>query len=111
MKDFINADCLTEIKKYPDDYFDLAVVAPPYGGAGVDTTIHGAEDGRFGNKGSNFEKYREIKRTEFFGKDKRDHMGGGHTKKYGYGTCDVAPPKEYFDELFRVSKNQVIWGG
>lgn len=24
---------------------------------------------------------------------------------------DYAPPKEYFDELFRVSKNQIIWGG
>lgn len=26
-------------------------------------------------------------------------------------TWDTAPPKEYFDELFRVSRNQIIWGG
>ena len=38
-------------------------------------------------------------------------MGGGHTKKYGYGHWDIAPSKEYFDELARVSKNQIIWGG
>lgn len=26
-------------------------------------------------------------------------------------TWDIAPPQEFFDELFRVSKNQIIWGG
>lgn len=38
-------------------------------------------------------------------------MGGGHTKKFGYGHWDIAPDEEYFKELFRVSKNQIIWGG
>ena len=46
-----------------------------------------------------------------FNDDKRGHMGGGHGKKYGYGKWDHAPGAEYFDELFRISKNQIIWGG
>lgn len=40
---------------------------------------------------------------------------GGWSDKYGYGkkiiAWDNAPGKEYFDELFRVSKQQIIWGG
>ncbi len=100
---FYNMDCLEGMRQFPDKYFDLAVVDPPYGGgsdADAENTFNGALVGRFGGT---FEKY--------FGKDKRGHMGGGHTKKYGYGHWDIAPSKEYFDELFRISKNQVIWGG
>lgn len=43
--------------------------------------------------------------------------GGGWASKYqkslpkGKIEWDVAPTQEYFDELFRVSKNQIIWGG
>lgn len=32
-------------------------------------------------------------------------------KDYGYTNWDKKLPKKYFDEMFRVSKNQVIWGG
>lgn len=44
---------------------------------------------------------------------KAERRGGQWAKKYGNNVCewDVAPPPEYFDELFRISKNQVIWGG
>ena len=47
----------------------------------------------------------------YFGNDKRGHMCGGHAKKYSYGHWDIAPDKTYFEELFRVSKAQIIWGG
>lgn len=99
---FYNMDCMEGMKDFPDKFFDLAIVDPPYGGAGqdVDEAFNGSISGRFGGT---FERY--------FGNDKRGHMGGGHTKKYGYGTWDKAPDKAYFDELFRVSKNQIIWGG
>lgn len=106
MRLFLNMDCMEGMKEYPDNYFDLAIVDPPYGGAGVDTTIHGAEDGRFGNKGSWFEKYREIKASR---------TGGGWASRLDpdrkINKWDVTPDKEYFKELFRVSKNQIIWGG
>lgn len=61
-------DCIDLMKHYPDKYFDLAVVDPPYG------TI------------------------EIFNQSKR--------KEYK----NVEPDFEYFVELFRVSKNQIIWG-
>lgn len=55
--------------EFPDQYFELAVVDPPYGG-------------RYASKC----------------KDRK-------------GIWDYAPQPEYFEELFRVSKNQIIWGG
>jgi site-specific DNA-methyltransferase (adenine-specific) len=42
-----------------------------------------------------------------------ERTGGTWASKYGK-KCqhwDIAPPEEYFTELFRVSKNQIIWGG
>lgn len=43
-----NADCVQAMKQYPDGYFDLAVVDPPYGGGGQRSsagTGRGSEDG------------------------------------------------------------------
>jgi site-specific DNA-methyltransferase (adenine-specific) len=82
---FYLMDCMDGMKQFPDKYFDLAIVDPPYGGGGNEDA--------------------------YFGTDKRGHMGGGRMKKYGYGHWDIAPSEEYFKELFRVSKNQIIWGG
>ena len=74
---YYNMDCMTGMREFPDNYFDLAIVDPPYG----------------------------IKNL---GKRKSNRLG-----KYGnVGQAnDNVPTKEYFDELFRVSKIQVIWGG
>ena len=70
-------DCIAGLKHYPDKYFDLAVVDPPYGiDAGKMT------------------------------------MGSGkHKFKKGKDWDAGIPTEEYFEELFRVSKNQIIWGG
>lgn len=45
--------------------------------------------------------------------DKRLTQGGTWVEKYKKGDCawDKVPPREYFEELFRVSRNQIIWGG
>jgi site-specific DNA-methyltransferase (adenine-specific) len=65
------------MSRYPDKYFDLAVVDPPYG--------IGMDGGNVGYKGNNnFEKKNWDKET---------------------------PTAEYFMELWRVSKNRIIWGG
>ena len=47
------------------------------------------------------------------GKIVAERDGRGWAKKYAYDirSWDVAPTQEYFDELARVSKNQIIWGG
>jgi site-specific DNA-methyltransferase (adenine-specific) len=69
--------------RYPDKYFDLAITDPPYGG------------------GNHHQRNKQI-------------MG---TKGYSYGPkektdqWDIAPKQQYFDELFRVSDKQIIFGG
>lgn len=96
---FYNRDCMEGMKQFPDKYFDLAIVDPPYGGSfneHDETGIH------FHGRGRS---------AKYFDRDKRGHMGGGHMKRFNYGTWDIAPDKSYFDELFRVSKDQIIWGG
>ncbi len=90
-------DCMEYMKTVPDNYFDLAVVDPPYGGAGNEF----AGKTRFGQR---FDKYK----PEII----MDRRGCGHNK-YNKAIIDWdnAPDDEYFEELFRVSKNQIIWGG
>lgn len=73
-----NMDCMELMAKYPNNYFDLAIVDPPYG------------------------------------LDKSSLTGSGKLKKriiQKNTDWDVAPNKKYFKELFRVSQNQIIWGG
>jgi len=75
-----NEDNMELMKRYPDNYFDLAIVDPPYG---LGKKIYSG-----GTKGCKFHT--------LFGENKWD---------------DEIPSEEYFEELFRVSKNQIIWGG
>lgn len=113
---YYNMDCMEGMKQFPDGFFDLAVVDPPYGGGGQRSlTVHDSEGGshvittnaRFGGKGSVFEKY---KKTITIPDDSPIKHGVGWNK-WSDVTWDVAPSDEYFDELFRISKNQIIWGG
>jgi site-specific DNA-methyltransferase (adenine-specific) len=73
-------DCIEGLKRFPDKYFDLAVVDPPYG--------IGEADGRC--------------RTR-----KKHNNRVKHTKK-DWDT--KRPSAEYWAELMRVSKNQIVWG-
>ena len=79
-----NEDNMLLMARYPDNYFDLAIVDPPYG---ID--IH---------------KMNYTQSTK-----------GGVTKRNDYSAItdwdSNVPTQEYFNELFRVSKNQIIWGG
>lgn len=99
-----NMDCMEGMKQYPDQYFDLAVVDPPYGDAC--------------SQNGNVERERES-RPEWnrfggwFDKYKRDPDGRdmGNKVRKKIIAWDVAPGQEYFKELFRISRNQIIWGG
>lgn len=79
-----NEDNMVLMKRYPDKYFDLAIVDPPYG----------------------------------IGADKKNNVNKKQTKKsaskskyYGSQEWDLDIPSiEYFNELKRVSKKQIIWG-
>ena len=71
-----NKDCMEVMKDYPDNYFDLAIVDPPYG-IGMD------------NSNKRTKPSRPNSYTQY--KDKRYHESNWD---------DNAPTKEYFEELF-----------
>ena len=81
-----NIDCMEYMKQCHDKQFDLAIVDPPYGIEEMTGTNPAAGRGKL--------KHRVFNREE---------------KKFTQ--WDKSPSKEYFDELFRVSKNQIIFGG
>lgn len=80
-----NEDNLILMSRYPDNYFDLAIVDPPYG-LGMGTVSIPSEK----NTNTQQKFYKDLK-----------------SKRWDENT----PNKEYFDELKRVSKNQIVWGG
>lgn len=81
-------DCLQAMKQYPDNYFDLAIVDPQYG--------IGEDGGK--DRGS----YATQKNGD------KVFIPSGDYIKTGRDRVPTGP--EYFDELFRVSKEQIIWG-
>lgn len=85
---FLNMDCMEGMKQYPDKYFDLAIVDPPYG-IGVQSMGFTKTGNRKASRNSKA-KCRDYRRDEEW---------------------DIAPPEEYFKELKRISKNFIIWGG
>ena len=75
-----NEDCMLMMARYPDDYFELAIVDTPYG---------------IGESSNDNKSRSKLGKSKDYGCKKWD---------------DNAPNKEYFKELKRVSKNQIIWG-
>lgn len=101
---FYNMDCMQGMAEFPDKYFDLAIVDPPYGDGGG--TWSGPE--RFGQR---FDRYRA---PAFTGNSTPSPTGGipnSSEVRKNIIAWDIAPGEEYFKELFRVSRNQIIWGG
>jgi site-specific DNA-methyltransferase (adenine-specific) len=80
-----NEDNMELMARYPDNYFDLAIVDPPYG--------IGMDGGYIGGEGKNFIG-KKVKPKNYKKKDWDKN----------------APNKEYFDELIRISKNQIVFG-
>lgn len=76
--ELVNMDCMEYMRQFPDKFFDLACVDPPYG-IGVNHNM----GRRKGDKKSSY--------------------------KPAFWDCQP-PDVEYFNEVFRVSKNQVVWG-
>ena len=90
-----NMDCMEYMKTVPDKFFDIAIVDPPYGIKAPNMVMGGGfSGGKYNSSKFKENKKRKIKENE---------------SEY---TWDNIPPDEnYFKELFRVSKNQIIWGG
>ncbi|MDR2065718.1 MAG: site-specific DNA-methyltransferase [Prevotellaceae bacterium] len=105
MKELLNTviqgDCMEYMKTIPDKYFELAICDPPYG-------LNAA---KFSNCFGLGLGYTPVSLKLLIGK-----KGSGKLKDRIINTADCTwdkkpPSKEYFIELFRVSKNQIIWGG
>ena len=82
---FYNCDCMIGMKQFPDKFFELAIVDPPYG-IGI------------------VEQFKKIVKssTSMF------NLSNGIVGSEWDGNI---PDESYFTELFRVSKNQIVWGG
>ena len=79
-----NEDNIALMARYPDNYFELAIVDPPYG---IDADVKNSTD------------------------KMQTKKSAAKSKKYGSQLWDSdIPNDEYFDELKRVSKKQIIWG-
>ena len=83
-----NIDCMEYMRTLPDKAFDLAVVDPPYG---------------IGVMSMNYTKSGAVRTHGHCAAKRRDYRRQSE--------WDIKPEKEYFDELFRVSKRKIIWGG
>jgi len=78
-----HADCMEIMKQYPDKYFDLAIVDPPYG----------------------IERFKKCSEKDLQTKSV-------HAKRFQRMETvnNEKPSYKYWDELFRISKNQIVWG-
>ena len=125
-----NMDCIEYMRSLPDNVFDIAVCDPPYGkgnddnlvnwGGKIKTCPHrdASEDGSDATTsrwnrllGGRRERYYKPADTSVQRRDvgrEVQNRGGGKAEAPQW---DVAPPQEFFDELFRISRNQIIWGG
>ncbi len=79
--ELLNIDCMEYMKTQPDNAFDLAIVDPPYG---------------IGESGKTNKS--------------RGKLATAKDYKPFHGEDLEPPPEEYFAELQRVSKNQIVWG-
>tara|TARA_Y100000310_G_C20695027_1_gene825063 strand:- start:4313 stop:5038 length:726 start_codon:yes stop_codon:yes gene_type:complete len=88
MIELLNIDCMEYMATQADNAFDLAIVDPPYG--------RGEHGG--------------IKRSGYIKQKNGDYLyvEDGDFKKKNWDS--KPPPPEYFSELVRVAKNQIIWG-
>lgn len=78
---YYNMDCMDGMKMFPDKYFSLAIVDPPYFSGPELRGFYGAKESSIGVT----RLYKKMRKWE-------------------------VPGEDYFRELFRVSKNQIIWG-
>lgn len=130
-----NIDCMEYMRSLPDKAFDLAVVDPPYGD-GVDrsqsvnaererereTRVSGgtASDSVLTVTSTTLPPPTRGTAVHYQSKNVRQPDGSwgyANWRNLGGEVCkkiiswDVAPGPEYFEELFRISRNQIIWGG
>lgn len=86
---FYNMDCIEGMRRFPDKYFDLAIVDPIYGDVTKGQYMSESVNGKY--MAANQKAVEKVYHKEVFRQPKTD--------------------RSYFEELFRVSNNQIVWGG
>lgn len=81
-------DCMEGMREFPDKYFNLAIVDPPYGIGCM--TMNYTKSGAIRTHGHSAAKRRDYRKQ---------------------AEWDIKPDGSYFRELIRVSARQIIWGG
>ena len=81
-KGFYLMDCMDAMREFPDKFFELSIVDPPYQGNDAIGIVN----------------------------SEKQHLHAASRKEYK-AFDNVKPTQEYFDELKRVSKNWIVWGG
>lgn len=104
----LNCDCMEYMASLPDKSFDLAIVDPPYG-------INAPAMGMGTNKTRSANGYPSTSTAEKV-RNGRLNAGSGKLKNRVLNTMNcqwdnASPLPQYFEELMRVSENQIIWGG
>jgi site-specific DNA-methyltransferase (adenine-specific) len=82
---FICADNMEVLREIPDGFFDLCLTDPPYG-IGMDVQMQKIAGTQYG-------------------------VGAAPRRDYGKTNWDKAPSQQFFEEIRRVSKQQIVWGG
>ena len=80
-------DCVKALKRFDDNYFDVAIVDPPYG-------LNVSALSNYGESGGTDKRWNTSKKDFYKPKD----------------WDKATPTAEYWEQLFRVSKNQIVWG-
>lgn len=84
---FYNMDCIEGMKMFPEKYFDLAIVDPVYG---------------------------DVTKGGYMTHNKGQRIGTGKANQKGYHAGlwqQEKTGRDYFEELLRVSKEVIVWGG
>jgi len=82
-----NEDCVEGLKRFSDNHFDLAIVDPPYG-------LNISALSNYGESGGTDKRWNTNKKDFYKPKEWDKNI----------------PTAEYFEQLKRVSKNQIVWG-
>ncbi len=93
-----NCDNLEFMKSVPDKFYNLCITDPPYGIGQGGKKINSKS---YNSDGSMIKKYDKRSGAQIIVKSKNYHNNYSDHK---------SPDKEYFDELIRISKNQIIFG-
>lgn len=110
MIELLNIDCMSYMATLPDKAFDLAIVDPPYG-----INAPNMQRGNISFRVRDGRSSTAVDMQKEFVKG-RLNTGSGKLKNRILNSSNIGwdndiPTNEYFIELFRISKNQIVWGG